>query len=63
LLIGIGMIAGTQFLHRVARKIDKRNLVSTIGAMGIAVFFTAVFGRIWSTALGMLGWALAPPSS
>jgi DHA3 family macrolide efflux protein-like MFS transporter len=55
-LIGIGMIVGTQFLHRVARKIDKRNLVIYgLAAMGIAVFFTAMFGRIWSTAVGMLG--------
>jgi predicted MFS family arabinose efflux permease len=54
--IGIGMIAGTQSLHRFARHIPKQLLVLFgLGGMGGAVLVTALFGRIATTALGMLG--------
>jgi len=54
--IGIGMIAGTQSLHRFARQIPKQLLVLFgLGGMGGAVLVTALFGRITTTALGMLG--------
>jgi MFS family permease len=55
-LIGFGMITGTQSLHRFARKIPQQSLiVYGLGGMGIAVFVTAVFGKVSSTAIGMLG--------
>ena len=55
-LIGIGMITGTQFLHRVAAKVSKQFLVIYgLAGMGLAVLVTALFGRVASTALGMLG--------
>jgi MFS family permease len=55
-LIGIGMIIGSQALHRFARKVPQQFLVLYgLGGMGIAVFITALFGRITSTAVGMLG--------
>jgi MFS family permease len=55
-LIGFGMIAGTQSLHRFAKKIPQQFLVSYgLGGMGVAVLVTAVFGKVSSTALGMLG--------
>ncbi len=55
-LIGIGMIAGTQFIHRAASRVPQQFLVIYgLGGMGVAVLVTAVFGRIASTAIGMLG--------
>ncbi|MFN7994416.1 MAG: MFS transporter [Bryobacteraceae bacterium] len=55
-LIGIGMIVGTQSLHRFARKAAQQSLVIYgLGGMGLAVLVTALFGRISSTAAGMLG--------
>lgn len=55
-LIGIGMIVGSQMLHRFARKIPPPLLILYgLGGMGIAVFVTAVFGLVISTAVGMLG--------
>jgi len=55
-LIGIGMITGTQCLHRFAAKVPKQFLVNYgLGGMGLAVLVTALFGRISSTAVGMLG--------
>ena len=55
-LIGIGMIIGTQLLHRFARKIPHQMLVLYgLAGMGVAVFVTAIFGKISSTAAGMLG--------
>jgi DHA3 family macrolide efflux protein-like MFS transporter len=55
-LIGIGMIVGTQSLHRFAGRIPKQRLViSGLGGMGVAVLITALFGTIPTTALGMLG--------
>ena len=55
-LIGIGMIIGTQLLTRFARHVPKQNLVVYgLGGMGGAVLITAVFGRMGSTAAGMLG--------
>lgn len=55
-LIGIGMIVGTQVLHRFARKIPKQFLVLYgLGGMGIAVLITAIFGVLASTVVGMLG--------
>jgi len=55
-LIGIGMIAGTQSLHRFAAKIPQQFLVIYgLAGMGAAVFVTALFGRVAATAIGMLG--------
>jgi MFS family permease len=55
-LIGIGMIIGTQFLTRFARHVSEQKLVIYgLGGMGVAVFITAVFGTMASTAAGMLG--------
>ena len=55
-LIGIGMITGTQSLYRFAAKIPQQFLVIYgLGGMGVAVFVTAVFGRVGTTAIGMLG--------
>ena len=54
-LIGVGMIVGTQFIHRVASHVSKQFLVLYgLGGMGIAVLFTALFGRVATTAAGML---------
>src|SRR5919197_1057776 len=58
-LIGIGMIIGTQLLTRFARHIPQQNLVVYgLGGMGIAVWITAAFGAMGSTATGMLGLGL-----
>jgi MFS family permease len=55
-LIGIGMITGTQSLHRFAAKIPQQFLVIYgLGGMGVAVLVTALFGRVGTTAIGMLG--------
>ncbi|HTT65258.1 MAG TPA: MFS transporter [Bryobacteraceae bacterium] len=55
-LIGIGMITGTQFLHRVASRVPQQFLVIYgLGGMGGAVLITALFGRVATTAIGMLG--------
>jgi MFS family permease len=55
-LIGVGMITGTQFLHRVASKVPQQFLVIYgLGGMGVAVLATALFGRIATTAIGMTG--------
>jgi predicted MFS family arabinose efflux permease len=55
-LIGVGMIAGTQFLHRVASRVPKQFVVIYgLGGMGAAVLITALFSRVSTTALGMLG--------
>ena len=55
-LIGIGMIVGTQSITRFAKHIPRQNLVVYgLSGMGVAVFFTAVFGRMLTTAIGMLG--------
>ena len=54
-LIGIGMISGTQSLHRFARKIAPQNLVICgLGGMGLGVLITAIFGLVSTTAVGML---------
>jgi len=54
-LIGIGMIVGSQCIHRFARKISQQHLVIYgLGGMGIAVLVTAVFGTVPTTAIGML---------
>ncbi len=54
-MIGIGMIAGTQSLHRFAAKTPKQRLVVYgLGGMGLAVLLTAVFGNIPVTVGGML---------
>ena len=54
-LIGVGMIAGTQSLHRFARKIPQQFLVVYgLGGMGAGVFITALFGRVSAAAVGML---------
>ncbi len=55
-LIGVGMIVGSQSLHRFGRKVPHQYLVLYgLGGMGIAVFITALFGKVASTAVGMLG--------
>ena len=55
-LIGIGMITGTQFLHRVASRVPQQFLVTYgLGGMGVAVLITALFGKVATTAIGMLG--------
>jgi DHA3 family macrolide efflux protein-like MFS transporter len=55
-LIGVGMICGTQSLSRFARSIPKERLVIYgLSGMGVAVLITAVFGRVGTTAAGMLG--------
>jgi DHA3 family macrolide efflux protein-like MFS transporter len=55
-LIGVGMIIGTQSITRFARHIPRQNLVVYgLAAMGVAVLFTALFNRMLTTAVGMLG--------
>jgi MFS transporter, DHA3 family, macrolide efflux protein len=55
-LIGIGMIIGTQILTRFARHVSEQRLVVYgLGGMGVAIFITAIFGTMASTAAGMLG--------
>lgn len=55
-LIGVGMIAGTQSVRRFATRISPQHMVIYgLAGMGAAVFVTALFGRIWSTSVGMLG--------
>jgi len=55
-LIGIGMIVGTQSITRFARHVPQQNLVVYgLAGMGAAMFFTAIFGRMSTTAAGMLG--------
>ena len=59
-LIGIGMIAGSQILPRLAQRISKPHLVVYgLNGMGLAVLLTAVFGRVSTTALAMLGLGFA----
>jgi len=54
-LIGIGMIVGSQFLPRLSRKISPPHLVIYgLSGMGFAVLVTALFGRVSTTAIGML---------
>ena len=54
-LIGIGMITGTQSIHRFARRISPSHMVIYgLGGMGFAVLLTAVFGTVATTAGGML---------
>jgi MFS family permease len=55
-LIGIGMIIGSQCIHRFARKTSHQHLVIYgLAGMGVAVLITAAFGMVISTAVGMLG--------
>jgi MFS family permease len=55
-LIGIGMITGTQLLHRVASRVPQQFLVIYgLFGMGVAVLITALFGKVATTAIGMLG--------
>jgi MFS family permease len=55
-LIGVGMICGTQFLHRAASRVPQQFLVVYgLGGMGVAVLVTALFGKVATTAIGMLG--------
>ena len=54
-LIGFGMIAGTQAVRRVAARSSPQHMVIYgLAGMGVAVLLTALFGRVWSTAVGML---------
>ena len=55
-LIGVGMIVGTQLLHRIARHVPQQFIVIYgLTGMGVAVLITAIFGRVSTTAIGMLG--------
>jgi DHA3 family macrolide efflux protein-like MFS transporter len=55
-LIGIGMIAGSQTMPRLAKKVTKNHLVTYgLAGMGVAVLFTAAFSTVVTTALSMLG--------
>jgi MFS family permease len=55
-LIGIGMIAGTQTLHRVSRRASMQTMVVCgLAGMGFAVLTTALFARVGTTAASMLG--------
>jgi DHA3 family macrolide efflux protein-like MFS transporter len=55
-LIGVGMITGTQSLHRFAARISQQYLVICgLSGMGLAVLLTALFGKLVTTAIGMLG--------
>jgi MFS family permease len=55
-LIGFGMIAGTQSVRRISTRVTPQHMVVYgLAGMGVAVFVTALFGRVWSTAAGMLG--------
>jgi MFS family permease len=59
-LIGIGMITGTQSLHRFAARISQQHLVTYgLTGMGLAVLLTALFGKLVTTAIGMLGLGFA----
>lgn len=54
-VIGIGMIVASQLMPRFARKSSEKHLVTCgLAGMGGAVFITAVFSTIVSTALAML---------
>jgi predicted MFS family arabinose efflux permease len=54
-LIGIGMITGTQCLHRFARSLPQQFMVVYgLAGMGAGVLITALFGRVPTTAIGML---------
>jgi predicted MFS family arabinose efflux permease len=54
-LIGIGMIAGTQSLGRFSRTSKQSLVIYGLGGMGVAVLGTALFGKVGTTAAGMLG--------
>jgi predicted MFS family arabinose efflux permease len=57
-LIGIGMIAGSQMVRRLAGSAAPERTVSlALAGMGIAVAIIAVFANVASTAAGMLGLA------
>ena len=64
-LIGVGMIAGTQFLHRVASRVPKQFLVIYgLGGMGVAVLITALVRQDrHHRHSACSGWASAPRSS
>jgi len=54
-LIGFGMIGGSQAVRSVARRISPQHIVVYgLAGMGGAVFITALFGNVWTTAVGML---------
>jgi DHA3 family macrolide efflux protein-like MFS transporter len=55
-LIGVGMIAATQFIPRLTKKVSKQHLVTYgLGGMGLAVLVAAAFTTVPSTAVAMLG--------
>jgi MFS transporter, DHA3 family, macrolide efflux protein len=54
-LIGFGMIAGTQLVRRFsARSTPQHMVIYGLAGIGIAVFVTALFGLLGTTAAGML---------
>jgi MFS family permease len=59
-MIGIGMIIGTQSITRFAQKIQKQRMVICgLAGMGVAVFFTAIFGKVVTTAIGMFAMGIS----
>jgi MFS family permease len=52
---GIGMIIGGQLVRKYsARSTPQHMVIGGLAGMGVAVFITALFGRVTTTALGML---------
>jgi MFS family permease len=55
-LSGIGMIIGGQLVRRfTARSTPQHMVVYGLSGMGLAVCLTAIFGKVATTAIGMLG--------
>jgi len=55
-LTGVGMIAGGQLVRRISgRNSPQHMVIYGLAGMGLAVFITALFGHVSTTALGMLG--------
>jgi len=54
-LMGIGMIAGGQLVRRTAaRSTPQHMVIYGLAGMGVAVFITALFGTVSTTAAGMV---------
>ena len=55
-LVGVGMIIGTQFIHRFARKRSKNHLVVYgLLAIGMCIFVLAAIGTVSTTVVMTLG--------
>ncbi|HTU46906.1 MAG TPA: MFS transporter [Bryobacteraceae bacterium] len=58
-LIGVGLIVGTQLVHRCASKVAEQYMVvSGLAVMGLGVLLTALFSTVATTAAGMLSLGL-----